>query len=88
LVIHAAAKVDVWQARHFGLKPEALVTSAFVGVVNLTNVRPYTREDARLRGLPQNARRGRNDTCRNRRHWTFAQGTDTYPMDYEIFLAR
>jgi len=48
LVIHAAAKVDAWDARHFGLNPEKLITSAFVGFVILSDVRPYTREDARL----------------------------------------
>ena len=48
LVIHAAAKVDKWDARHFGLDPESLVTSAFVGFAILSDVRPYTREDARL----------------------------------------
>lgn len=48
LVIHAAAKIDAWDARHFGLDPESLVTSAFVGFAILSDVRPYTREDARL----------------------------------------
>ena len=48
LVIHAAAKVDAWDARHFGLDPESLVTSAFVGFAILSDVRPYTREDAKL----------------------------------------
>lgn len=48
LVIHAASKVDAWDARHFGLNPENLVTSAFVGFAILSDVRPYTREDARL----------------------------------------
>jgi len=48
LVIHAAAKVDAWDARHFGLKPEKLITSAFVGGAILADVRPYTRADARL----------------------------------------
>jgi hypothetical protein len=48
LVIHAAAKMDTWDARHFGLDPESLVTSAFVGLAILADVRPYTREDARL----------------------------------------
>jgi hypothetical protein len=48
LIIHAAGKIDEWDARHFGLDPEHLVTSAFVGVAILSEVRPYTREDARL----------------------------------------
>lgn len=48
LVIHAAARIDAVDARHFGLDPEKLVTSAFVGVVVLSDVRPYSREDARL----------------------------------------
>jgi hypothetical protein len=48
LVIHAAAKVDAWDARHFGLDPDSLVTSAFVGFAILSDVRPYTRQDARL----------------------------------------
>jgi len=48
LVIHAAAKVDAWDARHFGLDPAKLVTSAFVGFAILSDVRPYTRADARL----------------------------------------
>ena len=48
LVIHAAAKIDGWDARHFGLNPDNLITSAFVGFVILADVRPYTREDARL----------------------------------------
>jgi ASCH domain-containing protein len=48
LVIHAAAKIDAWDALHFGLNPENLVTSAFVGFAILSDVRPFTREDARL----------------------------------------
>ena len=48
LVIHAAAKVDAWDARHFGLNPEKLTTSAFVGFAILSDVRPYRRADARL----------------------------------------
>jgi ASCH domain len=48
LAIHAAAKIDAWDARHFGLNPEKLVTSAFVGFAILSDVRPYTRADARL----------------------------------------
>jgi ASCH domain len=48
LVIHAAAKVDDWDARHFGLNPEKLTTSAFVGFAILSDVRPHTRADARL----------------------------------------
>jgi len=48
LVIHAAAKVDAWDARQFGLDPEKLTTGAFVGFAILSDVRPYTRADARL----------------------------------------
>lgn len=48
LVIHAAAKIDAEDARHFGLNPEKLVTSAFIGFSILADVRPHTREDARL----------------------------------------
>ena len=48
LAIHASGKIDAEDARHFGLDPEKLVTSAFVGFVTLKEVRPYTREDARL----------------------------------------
>jgi hypothetical protein len=48
LVIHAAARVDAEDARHFGLNPEKLITGAFVGVAILSDVRPYTRQDARL----------------------------------------
>ena len=48
LVIHAAAKVHAAEARHFGLNPAKLVTGAFVGVVILSEVRPYTHEDARV----------------------------------------
>ena len=48
LVIHASGKIDAEDARHFGLSPEKLVTSAFVGFAILKDVRPHTREDARL----------------------------------------
>ena len=48
LVIHAAAKIDAEEARHFGLNPAKLITGAFVGVVILSEVRPYTHEDARV----------------------------------------
>ena len=37
-----------FNARHFGIDPEKLTTSAFVGFAILSDVRPYTREDARL----------------------------------------
>jgi hypothetical protein len=46
LVIHAASKIDVWEARHCGLNPENLITG--VGFAILADVRPYTRTDARL----------------------------------------
>lgn len=47
-VIHAAARVDALDACNFGLDPEKLATSAFVGFAILSDVRPYTRADARL----------------------------------------
>ena len=48
LLIHSAAKVKTDCARESGLKPETLVTSAFVGAVVLSDVRPYTRADSKL----------------------------------------
>lgn len=48
LAIHAGSRVDAADARKLGLNPEKLITGAFVGVVELAEVRPYTREDARL----------------------------------------
>jgi hypothetical protein len=48
LVIHAAKKVDSGEAKRLGLNPDKLTTSSFVGVAVLSDVRPYTREDARL----------------------------------------
>src|SRR5437660_9074532 len=48
LVIHAAMKIDAEDARQLGLNPQKLITSAFVGVAILSDVRPYTREDANL----------------------------------------
>ena len=48
LAIHASAKVDAEDARQLGLDPEGLIAGAFVGVVILSDVRPHTREDARL----------------------------------------
>ncbi len=48
LVIHAASKVDAHQVRRLGFNPESFVTSAFVGVAVLSDVRPHTRADARL----------------------------------------
>jgi hypothetical protein len=48
LVIHAAGTIDTWAARQCGLNPENLITSALVGFAILVDVRPYTREDARL----------------------------------------
>lgn len=53
LVIHAAMRVNSDAARRLGLNPEKLVTSAFIGVVVLRDVRPYTREDERGRETPQ-----------------------------------
>src|ERR1700739_1238088 len=46
LVIHAGPNIDTEDARRFGLNPEKLITGAFVGVVFLSDVSPYTREDA------------------------------------------
>lgn|SRR5262249_5584986 len=48
LVIQSALKVDSEDARQLGLQPDKLTRSAFVGVALLTDVRPYTKEDARL----------------------------------------
>ena len=48
LLIHSAAKVKTDCARESGLKPETLATSAFVGAVVLSDVRPYTRADSKL----------------------------------------
>ena len=48
LAIHAAMRVDSDDARQLGLSHEKLVTSSFVGVAVLSDVRPYAREDARL----------------------------------------
>jgi hypothetical protein len=48
LVIHSAARIKTDCAKESGLKPETLVTSAFVGVVVLSDVRPYTRADSKL----------------------------------------
>jgi hypothetical protein len=48
LVIHAATKIDAENARRLGLNPEKLIAGAFVGVAILSDVRPYTREDAKL----------------------------------------
>jgi len=48
LLIHSAARIKTDCAKESGLKPETLVTSAFVGVVVLSDVRPYTRADSKL----------------------------------------
>jgi hypothetical protein len=48
LLIHSAAKVDREDAIAMGLNPDKLVAGAFVGIASLTEVRPYTRTDARL----------------------------------------
>jgi hypothetical protein len=48
LVIHSAARIKTHCAKESGLNPETLVTSAFVGVVVLSDVRPYTRADSKL----------------------------------------
>jgi hypothetical protein len=47
-VIHAAMRVDSEDTKRLGLNPEKLITGAFVGVAALSDVRPYTREDARI----------------------------------------
>jgi hypothetical protein len=48
LLIQAAARVDSESAVECSLNPKTLTTGAFVGVAILTDVRPYTRQDARL----------------------------------------
>ena len=48
LVIHSAARIKTDCAKESGLKPDTLVTSAFVGVAVLSDVRPYTRADSKL----------------------------------------
>lgn len=48
LAIHAGSKVDAADARQLGLNPEKLTTGSFVGFAELVDVRPHTREDARL----------------------------------------
>lgn len=48
LVIHSAAKVNSGYAIELGLNPDKLVAGAFVGVAVLTDVRPFTRNDAWL----------------------------------------
>lgn len=47
-MIHAAMKIDFEDAWQLRLNPEKLITGAFVGVAILSNVRPFSREDARL----------------------------------------
>jgi hypothetical protein len=42
-------KIDVREARELGcLNPERLIAGSFLGVAILSDVRSYTREDARL----------------------------------------
>jgi activating signal cointegrator 1 len=48
LVIHSAAKVKTDCAKESRLKPETLMTSAFVGIAVLSDVRPFTRADSKL----------------------------------------
>jgi len=48
LLIHSAGKIKADCAKESGLNPEALTTSAFVGVAVLADVRPYTRADSKL----------------------------------------
>ena len=50
LVIHAAAKIDAEDARHFGLNPSKLITGAFVGVAILSDMvyRPWSLEGKRI----------------------------------------
>jgi hypothetical protein len=48
LAIHAAIRADSAKSRRLGLNPEKLTTGSFIGVVILSDVRAYSREDARL----------------------------------------
>ena len=48
LLIHSAAKVKTNCAEEVGLNAENLMTSAFVGIAVLSDVRPYTRADSKL----------------------------------------
>jgi len=48
LLIHSAAKVKTDCAEEAGLNADALMTSAFVGIAVLSDVRPYTRADSKL----------------------------------------
>jgi hypothetical protein len=48
LLIHAGMRIDSESATEAGLNSEELTTSAFVGVAVLSEVRPYTRKDARI----------------------------------------
>src|SRR2546430_5144162 len=66
LVIHAAMKIDAEDARQLGLNPEKLITSAFVGVAILSDVRPYTREDANLLKKRRSEERRVGKECRSR----------------------
>jgi hypothetical protein len=48
LLIHSAAKVKTDCAGEAGLNADILMTSAFVGIAVLSDVRPYTRADSKL----------------------------------------
>jgi hypothetical protein len=48
LVIHAAMRVDTEESKQLGLNPDKLTTGSFVGFAILSDVRPYTKADARL----------------------------------------
>lgn len=48
LLIHSAAKVKTDCAEVAGLNVDTLMTSAFVGIAVLSDVRPYTRADSKL----------------------------------------
>jgi hypothetical protein len=48
LLIHSAAKVKTDCAEEAGLNADTLMTSAFVGIAVLSDVRPYTRADSKL----------------------------------------
>jgi len=46
LLIHSAGKVKTDCAEEAGLEADTLITSAFVGIAVLSDVRPYTRADS------------------------------------------
>ena len=48
LLIHSAMRMDTNHAKQMGLEPHKLTTGSFVGFVILSDVRPYSRNDAKL----------------------------------------